>query len=378
MLWVFSTSTFSSAILLQSDAGTDLSFLSTAMRSLHWNLGVLLLFLNASPLLHYISPAQAASTSSPVTRRRIKFMKSDFDYDETISPPPELQKSSHKPLLHGEQQLCQYDSCLENQEPCSDIADRTGCLCPGVSGPNVAPQAPRIRLLQPIGNGKDQGKVEVHWCAPSSVVSRYRVVFQDSDRPSLEFQAFLRSSSIGNVDPGEKVCVEAVNKAGTSAPTTFSCQRYDPPSSSDQRLLAGVIGGGMTLILLVIIVVVSLNKCKSCQKIKTNSADGLRNPSYSKEGTLWFRSKVQTNPAVGSTHRETDSMICTTLMIGGSGITLQNSYFAYFPKKNKKTKQVYLLANLPWLFFLWIIVHINCVVFFLLFFLINTGFSFHL
>lgn len=256
------------------------------MRSLHWNLGVLLLFLIASPLLHYISPAQATSTSLPITRKRITFIKSDFGYDETISPPPELLQSSHTPLLHGEPQLCQYDSCLENQEPCSDISDRTGCLCPGVSGPNVAPQAPRIRVLQPISSGKDQGKVEVHWCAPSSVVSGYRVVFQGSNRPPLEFQAFLRSSSVGNLDPGEKVCVEAVNKAGTSVPTKFSCQRYNPPSSSDQRLLAGVIGGGITLILLVIVVVVIFNKCKSCQKVKTNSADGLRNPSYSKEGTL--------------------------------------------------------------------------------------------
>lgn len=256
------------------------------MRSHHWNLGVLLLFLNTSPLLDYISSVQAASTSSPLTRRRIKFMRSDFDYDESISPPTELPQSTHTTVLHGEPQLCKYDSCLENQEPCFDISERTGCICPGVSGADVAPHSPRIRLLQPISNGKDRGKVEVHWCAPSSVVSRYRVVFQDSDRQPVEFQAFLRSGSVGQLDPGEKVCVEAVNKAGHSVPTEFSCQRYDPPGSSDQRLLAGVIGGGVTLILLLIIVAVSLNKCKSCQKAKTDSADGLGNPSYSKEGIL--------------------------------------------------------------------------------------------
>lgn len=256
------------------------------MRSLQWNLWVLVLFLNASPLFHYISPAQAASTSSPVTRRRIIYVKSDFDYEENISPPPQLMQSSHATVLHGEPQLCQYDSCLENQEPCLDISERTGCLCPGVSGADVVPQAPRIRALQPISNGNDHEKVEVHWCAPSSVVSRYKVVFQDSNREPVEFQAFLRRGSVGHLDPGEKVCVEAVNKAGRSVPTAFSCQRYDLPGSSDHRLLAGVIGGGVTLILLLIIVAVSLNKCKSCQKAKTDSADGLRNPSYSKEGTL--------------------------------------------------------------------------------------------
>lgn len=254
------------------------------MRSLEWNLWVLVLFLTASPLFHSIFPAQAASTSSPVTRRRIKYVKSDFE--ENISPPPQLLQSSHTTVLHREPQLCEYDSCLENQEPCLDIAERTGCLCPGVSGADVVPQAPRIRALQPISNGKDHGKVEVHWCAPSSVVSRYKVVFQDSNREPLEFQALLRRGSIGHLDPGEKVCVEAVNKAGSSVPTAFSCQRYDPPGSSDQSLLAGVIGGGVTLILLLVIVAVSLNKCKSCQKATRDSADGLGNPSYSKEGTL--------------------------------------------------------------------------------------------
>ena len=256
------------------------------MRSLHWNLGLLLLFLNASPLLHYIFLAQAASTSSPVTRRRIKFLKSDFDYEVSISPPPEVVQSSNTAVLHGEPQLCQYDSCLEDQEPCLDISERTGCLCPGVSGADVPPQAPRIRVLQPISNGKDRGKVEVHWCAPSSVVSTYRVLFRDSNRQPLEFQAFLRRGSVGQLDHGEKVCIEAVNVAGHSVATEFSCQRYDPPGSSDQRLLAGVIGGGLTLLLLLIIVAVSIKKCKSCHKVKTESADGLGNPSYTKQGTL--------------------------------------------------------------------------------------------
>lgn len=280
------------------------------MRSLYWNL--LILFLTASPLLHYIFPAQAASTSSPVTRRRITFIKSDFDYEESISPPPELLQYTHTAVLHGEPQLCQYDPCRENQEPCMDISERTGCLCPGVSGADVAPQAPRISELQPISNGNDRGDVEVRWCAPSSVVSGYRVVFQDSNRQPLEFQAFLRSGSVGQLDPGEKVCVEAVNKAGHSVPTEFSCQRYDPPGSPDPRLLAGVIGGGLTFILLLIIVALSLNKCKSCQKVKTDSADGLGNPSYSKEETLWFGSKGQTNPAVKSAH--SDPTACSVLI----------------------------------------------------------------
>lgn len=256
------------------------------MRSLHWNLGVLLLFLNASPLLNDILSAHAASTSAPVTRRRIIFLNSGFDDEEPTSPSPGLPPPSDTPGLPQEPQLCGYNPCLENQEPCLDIAERTGCLCPGVSRADVPPHAPRINALRPISEGEDRGKVEVQWCAPSSVVSKYRVVFQGSGRKPLEFSAFLRKGSVGELDVGDKVCVEAVNKAGQSVPTEFSCQRYDPPGSSDQRLLAGVIGGGVTLILILIIVAVSLKKCKSCQKGKTDSADGLRNPSYSREGTL--------------------------------------------------------------------------------------------
>lgn len=280
------------------------------MRSLHRNLGVLLLFLNASPLLNDILSAHAASTSAPVTRRRIIFVNSSFNDEEPTSPSPKLPPPSAQ-----EPQLCHYNPCLENQEPCIDISERTGCLCPGVSRANVPPHAPRINVLRPISDGEDRGKVEVQWCAPSSIVSKYRVVFQDSGKKPLEFPAFLRKGSIGELDVGDKVCVEAVNKAGQSVPTEFSCQRYDLPGSSDQRLLAGVIGGGVTLILILIIVAVSLNKCKSCQKAKTGSADGLRNPSYSREGTLWFGPQGRTNPAAGSRRREGECYVLFFLMM---------------------------------------------------------------
>lgn len=274
------------------------------MKSLHWNLRVLLFFLNASPLLHSILSAHAASTSSPISRRRINYVMSPKEDDETTTAPPVLQQPSNIPIVNGEPELCHYDPCLENQEPCLDLSERTRCLCPGISRDNVPPEAPRIHFLTPINHGKDQGKVEVQWCAPSSVVSKYRVMFQGVNRQPLEFQASARRGSVGQLDAGVKICVEAVNKAGHSVPTEFSCQRYDPLGSSDKSVLAGVIGGGVALILILIVVTVSIKKCKSCQKVKTNSADGLGNPSYNKEGMLWFCSKGQTNPAGGSAHRD--------------------------------------------------------------------------
>ncbi|XP_076594599.1 LRRN4 C-terminal-like protein [Chaetodon auriga] len=263
------------------------------MTSLHRNLAVLLLFLSASPLLHSHLFTHAASASTPATYPRIIHMTamgSDNDYEDEYfdahSAPPEVLSSMRTTRLQREPRLCQYNPCLEDQEPCASLFAKTGCLCPGISGADVPPHAPRIHMMLPISEGNDRGKVEIQWCAPSSVVSRYRVVIQGNEGDAQEFQAASRRGLIGSLEAGTKVCVEAVNKAGPSIPSDFSCKRYDPPETSDHKLLAGVIGGGVSLLLLIIIVAVILWKFKLCQKAKRDSANGLGNPSYSTEGTL--------------------------------------------------------------------------------------------
>lgn len=216
--------------------------------------------------------------------------ESDFDdndeYSDNHSPPPDLLSSKRTTFLNNIPHFCQYNPCLENQEPCSQISVRSGCLCPGISGADVPPHAPRVHVLSPIAEGENRGKVEVQWCAPSSVVSKYRVLIEEADRDPLEFQAVSRRGLIGSLEPGIKVCVEAVNSAGHSLPSDFSCRRYDPPDSSDYKLLAGIIGGGVALLLLLIIAAVILWKYRMYQKAKRDSTDGLGNPSYSTEGTL--------------------------------------------------------------------------------------------
>ncbi|XP_054454085.1 LRRN4 C-terminal-like protein [Anoplopoma fimbria] len=254
---------------------------------------LLLLFLSASPLLHSHLFTHAASTSPPATRPRIIFMtglSSDDNYDddyvdeETHSPPTEVLESVKTTLLRQNPQFCHYNPCLENQEPCDQISARTGCLCPGVSRADVPPHAPRIQQLLPISEGDDRGKVEVQWCAPSSVVSRYRVVIEGSE--TLEFQDVSRRGLVESLEVGTKVCVEAVNSAGHSSPSDFSCMRYAPPESSDHKLFALVIGGGVALLLLLIMAGVIVWKYQMRKKAKRDSADGLGNPSYSREGTL--------------------------------------------------------------------------------------------
>ncbi|XP_070769468.1 LRRN4 C-terminal-like protein [Enoplosus armatus] len=267
------------------------------MTSLCRNLAVLVFFLSASPLLHSHRFTHAASTSPPVTRPRILFitgLDSDNNYGDEdeddnpdrLSPPPEGLYPVKTTLLQQAPQLCQHDPCLENQVPCALLLEKTGCLCPGVSGSDKPPHAPRIQGLLPVSEGRDRGKIEVQWCAPSSVVSMYRVVTEGSEGGAQQFEGVSRRGVVGFLDVGTKVCVEAVNNAGHSTPSDFSCMRYDPPKSSNHNLLAWVIGGGVALLLLLIIAAVIFWKYQMHQKAKRDATDGLGNPSYSTEGTL--------------------------------------------------------------------------------------------
>ncbi|XP_078145185.1 LRRN4 C-terminal-like protein [Centroberyx gerrardi] len=261
------------------------------MMSLCRNLAVLLLFLTPDPFLRFSSPllfAHAVPTSPPITLPPILFVTGGGteDYEDVLdrhSPPP-VVPSSAKPPLHRETQLCQYDSCLENQEPCTRLAAQTGCLCPGFSGPEEPPHAPHLKAL--VSDGDGGGKVEVHWCAPSSAVSGYRVVVEGSGREPLEFGEAMRRGLVGSLEAGAKVCVEAVNKVGHSTPSEFSCQRYTLPDSSDHALRAGVIGGGVAFLLVLCVAAVILWKYQVCGKSKRDSTEGLGNPSYATEGNL--------------------------------------------------------------------------------------------
>uniref|UniRef100_A0A671WC04 Si:ch1073-303k11.2 n=1 Tax=Sparus aurata TaxID=8175 RepID=A0A671WC04_SPAAU len=258
------------------------------MTSHRRNLVVLLIFLTTSPLLTSHFFARAASASPPVTRPRIIYINDLDDPDdpgEEDGDDPPIVKATVRTTLQEKKDICHYDSCSEDQESCPKLAAETGCLCPGISGSDVAPNAPRIDVLLPVTEGEHKGKVQIKWCAPSSVVSGYRVVIEGREGESQEFGASSRKGFVRSLEAGTKVCVEALNKAGSSSPSQFSCQRYSR-EKSDHKLLAGIIGGGVALLIIVIIAAVILWKYKLCQKAKGDSADGLGNPSYSTEGTL--------------------------------------------------------------------------------------------
>lgn len=256
------------------------------MMSLCGNWTALLLFLCASPAVHFHLFAHAATSSPPATRSGIKYTAFDFDYDDDGDDSSDVVSQKRTTVLQHRPppRPCQHDPCAENQEPCESLAKQHGCLCPGVSRADEPPHSPRIQALKPITTGAGSGKIEVQWCAPSSVVQKYRVVIE-GEGDSLEFKDVSRSGLIRSVEVGTKVCVEAVNNAGSSSPSEFSCMRFTRPESSDHKLLFGIIAGGVALLVLIVAAVVFW-KCRMSKKAKADSTDGLGNPSYSTEGTL--------------------------------------------------------------------------------------------
>lgn len=253
---------------------------------------MLLLFLSTLPFFNSLLFTRAASTSAPVTQQQLVIMTlrgSNDDYEEeeeedgNQSSPPAVNIN---PVLHQEPpQPCQYNPCLEDQPPCAALSEQTGCLCPGFSGASKPPHAPRIHDLLPVKEGPDSGKVEVQWCAPSSVVSGYRLTIEGNGSPQM-FKDTKRRGLVGYLEVGTKVCVEAVNSAGYSSPSDFSCQRYEPQKTFDHRLTVGVLAGAAIILLLIVIGAVVFCKYRICHRTKRDSNDGLGNPSYSTEGTL--------------------------------------------------------------------------------------------
>ncbi|XP_038142557.1 leucine-rich repeat neuronal protein 4 [Cyprinodon tularosa] len=237
------------------------------------NLAFLLLF-----ILHLIDSqifAHSSTSSPPITRKRIIILTDpgleidEGDYDDGF--PPEVVTSQRSPRLSSVNH-CQYDPCLENQEPCESLKAKTGCMCPGKSGEDMVPHAPRIQALQPITEGENRGQIVVQWCAPNSAVSTYKVTIEGSE--VTIFKENHRRALVRSLEVGTKVCVEAVNSAGTSSPTDFSCKRYERPESSDHKLLAGVIGGGVAFILILLIVAIVLCRRQMCRKAKRESVVG--------------------------------------------------------------------------------------------------------
>lgn len=199
-------------------------------------------FLHLLIILILISYDLASPIRLNATRRpnvpHPRFSNPDEDYSDYYSDD---LTTIHGPA--GTPKPCRYDLCQDQQVSCFELAQTTGCSCPGISSHFQPPEPPHLRILSSEG----PGKVVVHWCAPASVVTHYVVLVEGRDE-RREAAETRRLMDVGDLTPGTEVCVQAVNRAGASARETRSCARFQPRGSeSGLTLKLGLIGGAGVL-----------------------------------------------------------------------------------------------------------------------------------
>ncbi|XP_076844624.1 LRRN4 C-terminal-like protein [Brachyhypopomus gauderio] len=219
----------------------------------------------------------------PVTKTRIFYIPDiDDDYHEETSEPP------NHPRLPGETttlfipQECDYDPCVVHEVPCSEISTRTKCYCPGLTGPQELPLPPQLREVKQ----ETSGEVHVHWCAPLSTVTQYRLKVEGGESLPPVFGQFSRNGTVRGLKVGSRLCVVAVNDAGFSVETETSCIRFMPQELKQGAIRAGVIAGCIGLLALLSLVTLLLWRRRSCRKGRSLNGDGLGNPSYTTNETL--------------------------------------------------------------------------------------------
>ncbi|KAK2890791.1 hypothetical protein Q8A67_013434 [Cirrhinus molitorella] len=212
----------------------------------------------------------------PLTRVRIIEVEDDYD-DESLK----TTLSPHSPGVTTSRVIrrpCDYDPCVVQMTPCDKISAETGCLCPGLTGPEERPEAPELREVKLDGSAE----VFVRWCAPRSTVTYYEVTLSGGKK-QMRFEENVRNGAIPGLKVGETVCVAAGNQAGLSEK---SCARYEPPEPDQAALNAGIIAGSVGFLLLLLVLAVVLWKRRTCRKGRMGDAEGLGNPSYTNDGAL--------------------------------------------------------------------------------------------
>lgn len=215
------------------------------------NLSLLLLALLVDFLL--AASVDPLASQPPFTTIRIRYISGIYDYDDEETPKP-ISKGPQPAGATTTQFIpreCEYDPCAVPKVPCSVIAAQTKCYCPGITGPDELPAAPEIKELKQGASGL----VEVHWCAPQSTVSHYKVITEGGHEPQV-FSNLSRTGTVQGVKVGSRVCVVAGNNAGFSTESETSCALFKPKSSQVQ--MSWVIIGGISLLVLALVLAVVL------------------------------------------------------------------------------------------------------------------------
>uniref|UniRef100_H3BDU6 LRRN4 C-terminal like n=1 Tax=Latimeria chalumnae TaxID=7897 RepID=H3BDU6_LATCH len=241
-------------------------------------------------------PKEAAPTSAKVSTTLQKII---FVFDATANYDYNYNDNAESPLLPSGRplKLCNYNRCRDKQIPCEELMKKEDCLCPGVTGPKVQPDPPRIQEVI-----ASRSTASIHWCAPTSTVEGYFLIYRKVEvQDVMKTPVFNQTTRIETLsgldfDTSYFVCVVASNKAGTS-PIDLKAKQYGPCHVFQTKPRFSVwffVGLVAILVLLVIIIGVAAWHCRLKRKsprahgslATITTLAGVANPSFNSEGTF--------------------------------------------------------------------------------------------
>ncbi|XP_073409974.1 leucine-rich repeat neuronal protein 4 [Dendrobates tinctorius] len=206
------------------------------------------------------------------------------EYDEEETPPSVT-------IVGGKMVACDYDHCRHLQAPCSELQLLKPCLCPGLSGDHIIPDAPLVHGVFEITDTSAQ----ILWCAPNSIVEKYKLVFQPESGANEtvdNIHVTMREYTLYNLAPFTtyNICVLAFNKKGHSAPTNGSrtpCAEFRTRPS--YILLLSILSalGGLFLVAILVLSACLYKACRNSIVCKYNTRlVSYKNPAFEYQCTI--------------------------------------------------------------------------------------------
>ncbi|XP_067900465.1 leucine-rich repeat neuronal protein 4-like [Heterodontus francisci] len=166
---------------------------------------------------------------------------------------------------------CNYDPCRHWQVPCHDLQHLTGCRCPYITGEDVIPDPVKIQKVIKISDNS----AEIYWCAPSSTVLHYYIIYQSDDNRHLyktdTINPTYRRYTLRDLtsDSTYHTCVVAVNKAGSSTassiwPSKGPC--YIFKTKPNYNNIFYIASTAIIAILFILVIMLSVCLCRIRQK----------------------------------------------------------------------------------------------------------------
>ncbi|KAI2654080.1 LRRN4 C-terminal-like protein [Labeo rohita] len=155
---------------------------------------------------------------------------------------------------------CAFNPCVHLQYTCFNRPNPT-CTCRGVTSSSQPPNSPTSLSVTLVTHNL----VQVKWCAPYSPVLEYLLVVRHGGlvQKNMSFSSAFRQVFISNLtaDHIYHICVQAVNRAGSSGPKCASVRMGLNTQVFLYSLLA-VCG-----VLMLTVIVLSVCLYKQCKKL---------------------------------------------------------------------------------------------------------------